>query len=318
MASAASVKHDDAYAKPLRGACMTSDSSSATVYNDMGLEACKAVCDGNSTCSAIHHKRSDKTCSIYTGAVDMAGKRPRSRSVCYTKTCAGKRSRSRSGCYAKSCVPSTLQLSDFEVWQKEQGYWLGEYSFYGQDGEPIESASWPYPYLHYKGFIRIQLIGDCLKQRNVFLYPPQSADVCKETPAVVGTGSCGVNGQEKTFMADQCASDCDGNLAGPYFQGAFVLDTFTTITAGFNDTVNLPAALGGGLIQNQLASLPVAGQRTRTAQGFNPATGEATSVSFYIETRVTEEEFYAALAEARVEYNILPEDECGWVDERTP
>ncbi len=43
-----------------------------------------------------------------------------------------------------------------------------------------------------------------------------------------GDGVCGVNGNEKVFGADQEASDCEGNLAGPYTQGGFTLDTTTT------------------------------------------------------------------------------------------
>ena len=62
---------------------------------------------------------------------------------------------------SKSAKPSTRKcnpdehvvLADFEQWKDETGYWIGEYSFYGPDGKPNVSTSWPYPYQSYKGFI---------------------------------------------------------------------------------------------------------------------------------------------------------------------
>ena len=58
------------------------------------------------------------------------------------------------------------------------------------------------------------LNGNALKQRNLFVYPPQSADTCDANNATLGEEVCGSNGNEKIFAADQSASDCDGNLAG--------------------------------------------------------------------------------------------------------
>ena len=52
------------------------------------------------------------------------------------------------------CNPDEdVVLADFEQWKDETGYWIGEYSFYGPDGKPNVSTSWPYPYQSYKGFI---------------------------------------------------------------------------------------------------------------------------------------------------------------------
>ena len=51
------------------------------------------------------------------------------------------------------CDPANVNLQDYAQWQNEMGYWVGEYSFYGADGAPFVSASWNYPYDHYKGFI---------------------------------------------------------------------------------------------------------------------------------------------------------------------
>jgi len=51
------------------------------------------------------------------------------------------------------CNPKAdVVLADYPQWQDETGYFLGEYSLYGPTGDAFVS-SWPYPYLHYKGFI---------------------------------------------------------------------------------------------------------------------------------------------------------------------
>ena len=57
----------------------------------------------------------------------------------------------------------------------------------------------------------------------------QTAEKCEADDSTEGDGVCGVNGNEKVFGADQEASDCEGNLAGPYTQGGFTLDTTTTV-----------------------------------------------------------------------------------------
>jgi hypothetical protein len=75
----------------------------------------------------------------------------------------------------KKCKPKHIKkvdLMDFETWKREEGYWVGEYTFLGADGDPYESSTWPYPYDHYMGFIHLAIDGPNLSQRNVFLYPP--------------------------------------------------------------------------------------------------------------------------------------------------
>ena len=51
-----------------------------------------------------------------------------------------------------SCEDS-VPLDNFTQWRDEEGYWLGDLSFYGADGTPYESANWNYRYDNYKGFI---------------------------------------------------------------------------------------------------------------------------------------------------------------------
>eukprot|EP00629_Pelagomonadales_sp_RCC1024_P017461 CAMPEP_0119260846 /NCGR_PEP_ID=MMETSP1329-20130426/1093_1 /TAXON_ID=114041 /ORGANISM="Genus nov. species nov., Strain RCC1024" /LENGTH=341 /DNA_ID=CAMNT_0007260315 /DNA_START=128 /DNA_END=1153 /DNA_ORIENTATION=- len=211
------------------------------------------------------------------------------------------------------CDAKTCALRDFEVWRREEGFWYGEYTFLGADGNPFKSANWNYPYDHYYGFIHLELDGNKLKQRNVFVYPPQTKEKCEQDDSVVGTGACGFHGNEKIFGADQEASDCDGNLAGPYEMGGFVLDTTTKVLG--DDTVvysvKLPEEFGGGFTQNQLTTLPGNGVRVRTAQGF-AFEGQPSYASFYRETKLDQDAWLEKLREVREANNVLESDHCAW------
>ena len=116
------------------------------------------------------------------------------------------------------------------------------------------------------------------------------------------------NGNEKFFSADQEASDCNGNLAGPYFAYGLEMSTETPLMG--DDTVLYQVRMpDGSLMQNQLTSLPNNETRVRTAQGFYM--GAPTYASYYRERKVSQEEFFNLLAEARLEYGILESDYCG-------
>lgn len=216
----------------------------------------------------------------------------------------------------RACNLDEVNLLDFEVWRRELGYWVGEYTFLGADGNPNQSSSWPYTYQPYQGFISLQIEGNRLRQRNVFTYPPQHPDRCTgEEGDVKGNGTCGVHGNEKIFSADQTAADCEGNLAGPFVTPFGTANTFTTIIEP--DTVIYRVEFGdppfdGNLLQNQMTTLPNEQTRIRSAKGFNVATQSSSYLSYYRERKVSREEFEAALEQARIDYNILPEDECGW------
>ena len=211
---------------------------------------------------------------------------------------------------APSCDLASLDLRDFEAWNREAGWWVGEYTLLGADGNPSVSQSWPYRYDHYMGFIHLEVDGNAIRQRNVFLYPPKLAEECiGEDGEVIGDGTCGVNGNEKVFSADQSAVDCDGNLAGPFMAYGMEMSTETTLMG--DDTVLYQVRmLDGSLMQNQLTSLPGNDTRVRTAQGFYM--GNATYASYYRERRVSEMEFFWLLAQAREDYNILESDYCGY------
>lgn len=210
---------------------------------------------------------------------------------------------------------TSRDLDSFPQWREEVGYWLGDLSFYGPDGEPYKVASWNYPYDNYKGFITGNIAGGSYRQRNVFLYPPQTQIVCETNDSVAGNGTCGTNGNSKNFEADQSIrSDipvCDGTIEG---DGALNggLDSKTTLV-GDDNAVLYQVYFQGALYQSQLTTLSGNGRRTRSAHGYDPfgPTPEIpTSTSYYRERRVEKEEFYETLKSTLDAYGILSEDTC--------
>jgi hypothetical protein len=123
---------------------------------------------------------------------------------------------------AATCDASSVELADYTQWAHEDGYWLGEYSYFDGNGDPVhEPGRWNYPYDHYKGFITGSVNQGSYSQRNVFLYPPQTAANCVVNSAVSFDGdTCGVNGGIKKFEADQTTAECKlcqgGAISGPY------------------------------------------------------------------------------------------------------
>lgn len=215
----------------------------------------------------------------------------------------------------EDCDLDNFQLLDFKPWQREHGYWIGEYTLLGADGTPQVSSRWPYRYDNYQGFIHLEVVGNAIKQRNVFLYPPKLAEQCDETTTALGNGICGINGNEKIFSADQKATDCSGNISGPFESFGMTLDTYTTLIG--DDTVLYQVRMpDGSIMQNQLTTLPPNDTRVRTAQGFY--LNAPTYASYYRERKVTQEEFFKLLAEARTKYNILETDYCGYDNTNQP
>jgi hypothetical protein len=73
---------------------------------------------------------------------------------------ASKAKAGKAGKKSSKCNPDTdVVLSDYQQWEDETGYWIGEYSFYQGDGTPYVSSSWPYPYDSYMGFITGNVSG---------------------------------------------------------------------------------------------------------------------------------------------------------------
>jgi hypothetical protein len=243
----------------------------------------------------------------------------------------------------RKCNLESVNLLDFEQWKNEEGLWVGKYLFTSAENfQPYKSDAWNYPYGSYTGFIRMKLVGNTLIQRNVFMYPPQSPDRCFGSKEVQtpfgpvtymdkkGSGECGINGNEKVFEALVSSVDCNGNVGGPSFIGGSRSETSATLVGDKTIVyeVKLPpqsyfesdpslapfAAFADNIIQEQLTTVFPHGLRVRTAQGFNAfaPTETSSTASFYIENKITIEEFRTMTAAIREEYNILPDDYCGW------
>ena len=245
-----------------------------------------------------------------------------------------------------------VDLLDFEVWQRERGYWFGEYTFLNGSGKSDYKASddptsGQYDYRTYYGFINLQVKGTELKQRNIFLRPALDLEVkdldedgtvsINELDAFGFTSPYDylidlntkiatplengdltelspfnyTEGTEKTFTADQSASDNSGNLSGSYFG----IPTYTTIID--DHTVLYRVGDSPTIYQNQLTTLPGDGTRVRTAQGFNFGTLLPDYASYYRETKFEDdvdeegvvtktarEKFLEKLAEYRELYNV--------------
>jgi len=232
------------------------------------------------------------------------------------------------------CDPSEINLLDYPQWEQEKGYWLGEYTFLQSDGTPFVNTRWNYPYDHYKGFITGEVVRNSYRQRNVFLYPPQTTPMCDAAEnSVVGNGVCGTNGNTKVFEADQSATTCSGgDIAGSYLYNFIPLPTYTQLVGKDNALlyqVFIPGSLVNKtedvLMQSQLTTMTQNEEtlyRTRSAQMFdafgtafgNPfgKMGAPDSVSYYRERKVEKDEFYEALSLAIAEYDIREDDLCVW------
>jgi len=228
---------------------------------------------------------------------------------------AGKKSRESTDIPANSFPPSesceeSCDLDKFPQWREETGYWIGDLTFYGSNGAPDENSRWNYPFDHYKGFVTGDIFGGSYRQRNVFLYPPQTQEKCGASSSVTGNGRCGINGNSKRFHADQSTAgdSCDGSIEGPY-EG---LDTKSTLV-GDDNAILYQVYFQGAIFQSQLTTFSGKGRRTRSAQTFNtfgPTPEIPAWCSFYRERRVERDEFYASLNATLVEYGILDEDVC--------
>ena len=118
-------------------------------------------------------------------------------------------------------------MSSLSQWQHEEGYWVGDYSLYGSGGKPIKDEDWNYPFDSYKAFITGNVKGNKYRQRSVLMYNRQESQRGFPCGAVVGTGTCGTNGNMKIFQVDQETTTCSlnpelkGDIEGPYGQSLY-------------------------------------------------------------------------------------------------
>ncbi len=228
-----------------------------------------------------------------------------------------------------NCNPANVTLADYPQWRAEEGYWIGECKLFDGEGDPYTSDGWPYRYSGSRSFITGNIVGNAYRQRNVFLYAPvsESDENCnkQDNPEVDGEGKCerGKNGNSLVFFADQAATTCNdnpalaGDINGPFPSQFGTLHTTTELIGQDNALlyqVFLPEHTNP--MQSQLTTLTKGpgsdefNYRTRTAQGFNFATGLQAYLSFYRERKVSKEVFYAEMNKTIAEFKILDSDLC--------
>jgi len=198
----------------------------------------------------------------------------------------------------KLCDPMAAEndLDKNNQWKGERGYWIGEYSFFGADGNArFAQDYWNYPYDHYTGFIVGTVEGNSYSQRNVFVYPPQTAANCEiNNGTQESNGECGVNGNHKEFFADKSAIKCNDLNPGA-IEGVFAGSkyTWTTLLGQKQDSVfyEVYDELDGSgpLAQKQMTTIrevtkedgTIELHRTRSTQGFN-SDGSVTVLDIFI------------------------------------
>lgn len=236
----------------------------------------------------------------------------------------------------KECDPTTVNLRDSPQWDNLVGYWAGNIIFLNGQGTVFESGSWNYPYV-YKGFSVDNVVGNKIRRRTVFMWPPQDISKCpfpnstgtRSGSRPLGTGICGVNGNTKAIGADQTATYCNTNLVlKGNLQGAVppFLYSYSQLT-GQNDTIlthlSLPKSAGffqqERLLDAETTTLyknPNTGKfiRVRSTQLFdgfaNP--GEPIGITFFRERKYDPAEFWTIFNNTITQYNIQDSDLCAW------
>lgn len=213
------------------------------------------------------------------------------------------------------------------IWGDLEGYWIGNFTFMDGDGQPFPTShyntaykfGWPYQYGQYNGFINVTIKGSRYYQHNYFAYPPASAEFCEQTVPegklnVIGTGTCGVNGNAKSFDAFGTTShEKDGTMhslegAGTYkdfWNIAYPIDKNTMIYVSSDDKTQFHSQTN--------VFYPTKRHRTRTAYGFDyagipgMAGGRDNPLyysSLYREYKVSKEEWLGTIKHHNEKFNI--------------
>ena len=215
---------------------------------------------------------------------------------------------------------SEINLLDHEVWNREKGFWFGEYTFLNENGlidyeASDNTTSGQFDYRKYYGFISLQVEGHQLKQRNIFVRPAldlESKDL--DNDGLISINELNEFGFESSYdysidlinkiatpMQDGIISDLETfnytegtertftanqeaiDNSGNLSGSYFGIPTTTTIIG--DNTVIYKVGSGDSIIQNQLTTLPGNSTRVRTAQGFDFINGAPSYASYYRENK---------------------------------
>lgn len=217
------------------------------------------------------------------------------------------------------CDPSAVNLLDFEYFRKDEGYWCGDATFLGADGNPLQSDVFPYPYENYKIFWLDSIDGDDIQNRTLVMYPPLSPERCAELsaadiPNALGSGVCGVNGAGKIYVGDQSASDCSGTVTGSLRPGSSPLFSEATLLTDSIQAYREEFIEGGVLLLNGITTLQN-GALVTNGQIWNPLQppGLDQLYASYFDRlhKCSEAEFFAEIAFWSNRYDIPAGETCG-------
>jgi len=159
------------------------------------------------------------------------------------------------------CDPATQDLLDFEYYANQDGYWCGDATTLGSDGNPFQINAFPHPYANYKIFIQVKVEGPELKTKTLVIYPRESFERCLEIEeagfptSLVPGGRCGVNGAGKVYVGNEVASDCKGGLVGVFPLGQLQFFAESKLLSERIQVYRQETEEGGALILDDVSTL---------------------------------------------------------------
>ncbi|KAL7572810.1 hypothetical protein ACA910_014667 [Epithemia clementina (nom. ined.)] len=215
-------------------------------------------------------------------------------------------------------------------WKQYEGYWINEFF---QVNNPITGKDFtqpsffnpkmPYtgiPYKLRRAFYNESIVGSRFYSNRVYIYPPADEIFCNQTIPegflnVIGNGQCGVNGySEDAGVYGTSSYEKDGRIqflrsTGKYGANANPNSNMTAVdelTFFFASTIEATGFVNvfTGTFLNNLTQ--ISGTQSSFVQGLpnNPIL----NTQVFLMTKVTREEWLAAIEQEYETANVLPED----------
>ncbi|KAL7562733.1 hypothetical protein ACA910_013235 [Epithemia clementina (nom. ined.)] len=230
--------------------------------------------------------------------------------------------------YDKSYTNDIKEQESF--WKQYEGYWINEFlqlnnPITGQDllvpsllnpKNPIPRV----PYTLRRGFYNESIVGSRYFSNRVYIYFPANETFCNQTVPegfvnVIGNGQCGVNGYAKDAgLYGTSSYEKDGRIqflraTGNYGGNAnpnsnmTAVDELTFFFASTIEAIGLVNVFTGTFLNN---FTQISGTQSVFLQGLpnNPIL----QTQVFLMTKVTREEWLAAIEQEYESANVLPED----------